>query len=207
MERRVIMNGKIIAISGMDASGKSTVVDYIIKEFEKYHVKYILTKQPIPCIKEWDCFKELLKKESESLEYSTIGGLVSWGRLNTQIREVIPALNDGYYVLCERYILDIIAWSYFRGANEEHIMSWVSPLLKEDFLFYCNSQPEVIYRRLLKRNGKFKIGEDSLDNVSEIVHIYKREAQKRKAISINTGNDFYSNIEYINYCLGKVILN
>lgn len=181
--------GKIIAISGMDASGKSTVSEIIQKELKKRKISYIVTRQPCICIKEWDCFRTLLKNENVELDFRTIGGLIAWGRINTQLKEVEPALNRGIYVICERYILDIIAWSYFRNAPNILIESWIAPLRQEDLLFYCNSDPKVISERLNMRGESGKVGEDTEENIEKVISLYIKNAKKRNAVMLETNDN------------------
>lgn len=185
----IFMNNKIIAISGMDASGKSTLSLQIQKELESRNIPYIVTKQPCKSIREWTCFNELLKNESEDFDFKTVGGLISWGRLNTQIREIIPALEAGYYVLCERYILDIAAWSRFRGAKDSWIEEWTAALLRADVSILCDAEPELVWDRIRERKEGKKIGENSLENISRIIGIYRDEAKKNNSVIFDSSRD------------------
>lgn len=180
------MKNKIIAISGMDATGKSTMLLTVKNELERRKIPYIVTKQPSKYIKEWDCFKKILKNDSNELDFKTIGGLISWGRLNTQICEIEPALKAGYCVICERYILDIIAWSRFRGAKQSWIESWIAPLFKADVSILCDAEANVVLGRIKERQEGEKIGEDSLVNISRVLSLYKKEALNSDTIIIDT---------------------
>lgn len=196
--------GKIIAISGMDASGKSTVSRFLQEELKRRNIQYIVTKQPCLCIKRWGEFKDLLKNQSEELDFKMIGGLISWGRVNTQVKEVEPALENGIWIICERYILDIMAWSIFRKAPDKYIKSWILPIYNEDILFLCDSDCETICRRLNARGEGEKIGEDSKQNVNQLVQLYRKLAKERAAIFVDTNRDFKDAKEIIYTTLDKM---
>jgi len=189
MNHRIRKDSKIIAIAGMDGSGKSTVSSIIQAFLKQKGKKFIVTKQPMNPIKEWICFRQLLNNECRDMNFSTIGGLIAWGRLNTQINEIEPALKESKIIICERYITDITVWSIFRKAKQFWINNWTSPLLNEDYLFLCDSEAEVIFERLKKRKGKDKLGEDTLTNIIELVELYRKKSKERNAYIINTNLD------------------
>ena len=189
MNHRSREEGKIIAVTGMDGSGKSTVSSIIQEYLKQKGKEFIVTKQPMNPIKEWICFRKLLNNECKYMNFSTIGGLIAWGRLNTQINEIEPALNENKIIICERYITDITVWSIFRKAKQCWINNWTNSLLNEDYLFLCDSNAEVIFERLKKRKEKDKIGEDNLTNIIELVELYRKISKERNAYIINTNLD------------------
>jgi dTMP kinase len=178
--------GVLLSIVGMDGSGKTTVSEFIQDRLRDASIEFIVTKQPIWELKSWDTFQEMLADSCTSLDFSTVGGLIAWGRLNTQIIEVMPALKEGKTVICERYVTDIIAWSKFRGAREEWIEGWIAGLLNEDCSFFCDAGPKLLMERLKERNGKKKIGEETIEDVSRLVELYREIAEKRSACFLDT---------------------
>lgn len=172
--------GMIIAISGMDGSGKSTLSSLLQEYLTSHNIRYHISVQPSQTLKVWSEFHSALHQESNShYEFHLLGGLISWDRLNTQIVDIIPALHRGDVVICERYILDIIAWSLFRGASESLIQNWTEPIIKETHQFLCDVEPSIIFNRLHERNEKKKKGEKTLEEISEIVSNYRKYSQER----------------------------
>ena len=152
--------GKLIAVEGLDGSGKSTQI-YLVKrwlELEGYRVFFtqwnssVLVKNSTTKGKK----RQLLTPTTFSLIHATDFA----DRYDRQIR---PLLRAGYIVLADRYIYTALARDAVRGVDRDWIAKLYDFAVHPDLTFYFKVPLEVSLARILEGRPALKYHEAGLD--------------------------------------------
>ncbi len=113
------MTGKFITFEGPEGSGKSTQIKRLAEQLEALGIKVLCTREPggtatgeaIRNILQHDATGELLAERAELLLFTA-----SRAQLMDQV--VLPSLERGEWVLCDRFIDSTMAYQgYARGMD------------------------------------------------------------------------------------------
>ncbi len=152
--------GKLIAVEGLDGSGKSTQV-YLLKrwlELEGYKVFFT----------EWNSSaivrKATRKGKKRQLLTSTTFSLIHCTDFADRYeRQVLPLLHAGYIVLADRYIFTAFARDAVRGCDRTWIRKLYSYALNPDVTFYFDVPLKIALARILDGRTQVKYHEAGMD--------------------------------------------
>jgi dTMP kinase len=152
--------GKLLAVEGLDGSGKSTQI-YLVKrwlELEGYRVFFtewnssILVKKSTTKGKK----RQLLTPTTFSLIHAT-------DFADRYERQVLPLLRAGYLVLADRYIFTALARDAVRGVDRDWVEQLYSFAVLPEITFYFRVPLEVSLNRILEGRPALKYHEAGLD--------------------------------------------
>ena len=113
------MKGKFITFEGPDGCGKTTIVEMIYKKLEDLGYKVIKTREPGGTDISEKIRDVILDVNNNEMSPRCEALLYAASRAQHTEEKIIPYLNKGYIVLCERYILSSYAYQgYGRGLLE-----------------------------------------------------------------------------------------
>lgn len=113
------MKGKFITFEGPDGCGKTTIVEMIYKKLEDLGYKVIKTREPGGTDISEKIRDVILDVNNDEMSPRCEALLYTASRAQHTEEKIIPYLNKGYIVLCERYILSSYAYQgYGRGLLE-----------------------------------------------------------------------------------------
>lgn len=147
--------GVLVAICGMDGSGKSTL--------ERALVTAISSRQP--CVatiapSEWwrrdphVSYSLFRKGPGHELPNDALLNFALADCFAHQAREIMPALSSGAAVVANRYLFDMLALIEARGLeNAPWVSEAVATIVQPDLCFVLNGQAEVIVERVVQRDG------------------------------------------------------
>ncbi len=153
-------SGKLVAVEGLDGSGKSTQI-YLVKrwlELEGYRVFFtewnssILVKKSTTKGKK----RQLLTPTTFSLIHAT-------DFADRYERQILPLLRAGYIVLADRYIFTAFARDAVRGCDREWLEQLYSFAVHPDITFYFRVPLEISLNRILEGRPALKYHEAGLD--------------------------------------------
>ena len=140
---------KFIVFEGIEGSGKSTQLRLLAQKLEKLGIAHITTRQPSD-----SPIGALMRATTDAkmtLDNETMALLVAADRMQ-HIREVIlPALEAGRWVLCDRFYYSsfacqgIDAGAYARVAQYNAL---AMTLRKPDITFFLETAPAECMRRI-----------------------------------------------------------
>lgn len=104
------MKPLFITFEGIDGSGKSTIIKLVYEALEKDNIKVILSREPGGVKIAEDIRNIILDKENINLDDKTEALLFASSRRQHLVEKIIPALNSGFTVLCDRYIDSSLAY-------------------------------------------------------------------------------------------------
>jgi dTMP kinase len=152
--------GRLIAVEGLDGSGKSTQIYLLKRWLEAEGVKVYFS--------EWNS-SELVKsatskgKKRELLTPTTFSLIHATDFADRYERHLLPLLRSGYVVLCDRYIFTAFARDVVRGCLPEWVRGIYNFAALPDITFFFKADLEVSLNRILEGRPKLKFFEAGMD--------------------------------------------
>ena len=152
--------GKLIAVEGLDGSGKSTQI-YLVKrwlELEGYRVFFT----------EWNSSvlvkKSTTKGKKRNLLTPTTFSLIHATDFADRFeRQIMPLLRAGSILLADRYIYTAFARDAVRGCEKDWLEKLYSFAVPPDITLYFRVPLEVSLNRILEGRPQLKYHEAGLD--------------------------------------------
>lgn len=150
------MPGKFITFEGPEGSGKSTQIKLLVEKLEEQGIEITCTREPggtatgeqIRNLLQHDAAGEALCDRSELLLFTA-------SRAQLMDRIILPVLEKGGWVLCDRFIDSTMAYQGFaRGmdiATLDEINNFAIYERKPDLTILLDLEVEAGFRRLEKR--------------------------------------------------------
>jgi dTMP kinase len=154
------VSGKLIAVEGLDGSGKSTQI-YLLKrwlELDGYKIFFT----------EWNSSAIVKRatrkgKKRQLLTPTTFSMIHCTDFADRYERQILPLLHAGYLVLADRYIYTAFARDRVRGCDREWIRRLYSYARKPDITFFFNVPLKVAQHRILDGRAQLKYHEAGMD--------------------------------------------
>jgi dTMP kinase len=152
--------GRLIAVEGLDGSGKSTQV-YLLKrwlELEGYKVFFT----------EWNSsllVKKATKKgkKAQLLTATTFSLIHCTDFADRYERQIWPLLCAGYIVLADRYFFTAFARDVARGCSSEWVEKMYSFATLPDITFFFKVPTKIAISRILEGRPNLKYHEAGMD--------------------------------------------
>jgi len=152
--------GKLIAVEGLDGSGKSTQVYLVSKWLTGLGCKVFFT--------EWNS-SELVRdatrkgKKQHLLTPTTFSLIHATDFADRYERQILPMLKGGYVVLCDRYIFTSFARDQVRGCDTKWLRNLYGFAKLPDITFYFRLPLEEALSRILEGRPQLKYFEAGMD--------------------------------------------
>lgn len=184
------MRGIFITLEGGEGSGKSTAINGIKEYYEALGRNVVLTREPggIKIAEEirsiiLDIENTAMTKETETLLYAA-------ARMQHLSEKVIPALERGDVVICDRYIDSSFVYQGFaRGVGIERVKGANVFALDHmpDVTFFLDVRPEVGLERIKGRGKLDRLDLESIEFHNGVYNGYLRlcEMFKDRIVRIN----------------------
>ena len=116
--------GLFIVFEGGEGTGKTTAIDEIYNWIIENNFKCIKTREPGGIKISEQIRQVILNKENKTMDARTEALLYAAARRQHLVEKVIPALEEGSIVLCDRFIDSSLAYQgYARNLGIEEVMS------------------------------------------------------------------------------------
>ncbi len=152
--------GKLIAVEGLDGSGKSTQIHLLKRWLELEGYKVFFT--------EWNSSILVKKatskgKKRQLLTPTTFSLIHCTDFADRYERQILPLLNAGYLVLADRYIYTAFARDAVRGCDRPWLRDLYSFAKPPDLTFFFNVPLDVALQRILEGRPQLKYHEAGMD--------------------------------------------
>ena len=152
--------GVLIAVEGLDGSGKSTQVSLLKRWLELEGYKVFFT--------EWNSSAIVKKatrkgKRAQSLTPTTFSLIHATDFADRYERQILPLLRAGYIVLADRYIYTAFVRDAVRGCNKEWIEALYSFARHPDLTLFFDVPLNVALDRILVGRPQLKFHEAGMD--------------------------------------------
>ena len=187
------MNSRFIVLEGSEGVGKSSHIKTIENYLIKHKIDYILTREPGGTKTGEEIRKIILDKENETDELSD-ALLFYASRYENYTKKILPALNTGKTVICDRFHYSTLVYQGIVGNNSTvrdlHIIFDEIYKKSIDHVIYFYTDPEESLKRISSRPVTDKFESKGLSFLEEISEAYKNVFKKMKNITmIDTSGD------------------
>jgi dTMP kinase len=152
--------GRLIAVEGLDGSGKSTQI-YLLKRWLELQGLRVF-------FSEWNS-SELVKsattkgKKQTLLTPTTFSLIHATDFADRYERQLVPLLKAGYIVLCDRYVFTAFARDTVRCCPPAWVRGIYSFAHLPDLTFFFKADLEVSLQRILDGRPQLKFFEAGMD--------------------------------------------
>ena len=152
--------GRLIAVEGLDGSGKSTQLYLLKRWLEMKGLKVFFT--------EWNSSLLIKKatskgKKRQLLTPTTFSLIHCTDFADRYERQILPLLKAGYLVLCDRYIYTAFARDAVRGCSRPWLHKLYSFACHPDMTLFFNTPLPVALNRILGGRPQLKYHEAGMD--------------------------------------------
>ena len=167
--------GKFITLEGPEGSGKSTQCRTLVDRLETQGINVVLTREPggTPT---GEIIREILQhnKSGEPITPSTEVLLFEASRAQLVQTVIVPALEKGDWVICDRFADSTSAYQGFgRGFSLDEIFVLNDFAIKgavPDLTLFFDVEVEEGFRRLSERLLEFDFKEDRIESEARSFH-------------------------------------
>ena len=152
--------GRLIAVEGVDGSGKSTQLYLLKRWLELRGLKVFFS--------EWNS-SDLVKsatrrgKTERLLTPTTFSLIHATDFADRYERQLVPLLKAGYIVLCDRYKFTAFARDTVRGCSPDWVRRLYSFAALPDLTFFFKAPLDVSLGRILRGRPQLKYHEAGMD--------------------------------------------
>lgn len=175
----MLSKGKFITLEGVDGSGKSSLLPSLKEVIrKKLGVQVCCTFEP-GGTEEGKLIRNILLDEKNKLGYDTELLLMLASRAQLYHRVIEPALVNGDWVLCDRFIDSTYAYQgWGRGIDIEKIKQFHDLILGDfqpDLTFYLDLDPAIGLMRIKNKVGRFEA--ESIEFHQRVRNGYQQRAK------------------------------
>ena len=144
-------NGFFISIEGLDGSGKSTQIEGIKEYFEDKSIETLMVREPGGT----DIGEKIrhIVLDPENTEMDDVAEMLLYAASRAQnvAQNILPALEEGKVVICDRFIDSSIAYQgYGRELDIEEVLNVNLAAVRHrlpDITFFLDKKPEASLKR------------------------------------------------------------
>lgn len=181
-------SGLFITIEGPEGSGKTTITQKLVHQLQLGGEKAIQTREPGGIDISEQIRKVILAKDNTAMDARTEALLYAAARRQHLVERIIPALEQGYIVLCDRFIDSSLAYQgYARNLGIEEVYSINAFAIEgrlPNLTLLFDIEPKLGLERINKNEGR-EINRLDLENlefhqkVREGYHILQEKFPER----------------------------
>lgn len=184
------MKGKFITFEGCEGSGKSTQVALIKQYLEDNNVDYDFTREPGSTNISEKIRSLILDINNSEMTYECEALLYASSRAQLVKERILPALNKGKLVICDRYIDSSMAYqAYARGLGEDFLRKINSYAIENcypDYTVFLNISPTEAFKRKGGMDKDDRLEQSGLDFHNKVYEGYLKilNTESDRVISI-----------------------
>jgi dTMP kinase len=157
-----VKRGLFIVLEGPDGAGISTQTALLHSHMVSHGLKAVATKEPtsgpIGSIIRQALTHRLVYPPSEPIADDVMALLYAADRLDHIRADVLPRLEAGTHVVCDRYRLSSYAYQGLT-LGQEWVRTLNSRTIAPDLTFFIDVPPEVSQQRIAARGGYIELYE------------------------------------------------
>ena len=146
--------GIFITFEGPEGAGKTTIIRMLAERLENS----LLTREPGGIDIAEQIRSVILAKENTAMDARTEALLYAAARRQHLIEKVMPALENGKIVLCDRFVDSSLAYQgYARGLGVDEVLGinqFAILDMMPELTLYFDIEPELGFQRISKNKGR-----------------------------------------------------
>lgn len=177
MDRSDLGAGLFIVFEGLDGCGKTTQAQMLADFFSKQRIKYLHVREPGGTAVGDQLRSILLNPETSLTRWGEVL-LLAAARAQLVQDVIMPALQGGKMVICDRYLFSSLAYQGYGLEQDVELVKRVNleavQGLMPDLTFYLEIEPEVGLARQKQVRGLDRIEQRKADFFARVVQGYSR---------------------------------
>ncbi len=174
--------GKFITVEGIEGTGKSTNIAFLVSLIEDEGIPVIRTREPGGTPMAEKIREILLQKDQEALP-EIAESLLFFASRSLHLRnKIMPALDSGHWVVCDRFTDASRAYQGSgRGLGAERIeqlANWVQDGLEPDLTLLLDAPAEIGMQRTAQRGNADRMDSEELSFYRQVRKAYLALAEK-----------------------------
>ncbi|MEY4463881.1 MAG: Thymidylate kinase [Pseudomonadota bacterium] len=174
-----LKQAKFITFEGGEGIGKSTQSQMLYEYLKSQNIPVILTREVGGTIVA-EKMREILVHE-ELLPMSELLQAMA-ARYDHMVRKIMPALQEGYIVICDRFIDSTACYQGLELENGIDLVynlhKTLMPPLIPDITFFIDVEPDTAIKRVNLRNMSNKFDVRGIDFYTKIYDCFKELSNK-----------------------------
>lgn len=183
------MRGLFITLEGPDGSGKSTIIKLLGDYLKDKGIEFIITREPGGTLIGEEIRHIILDDKNTEMGSETEALLYAAARGQHVHEKILPSIEEGKLVLCDRFILSSLAYQGVgRGLGIDRVKAindFATRGLYPDLILFFHVDPEVTLERKTSKLGGDRLeqeGNDFHKNVyegyMELLNMYPKNIKK-----------------------------
>ncbi len=206
------MRGKFITIEGIEGVGKSTNIESIAKYLMENDIEYLVTREPGGTTLAEDIRDLLLKVDGEEpVELCEL--LLVFASRAQHLKKIIePALNNGVWVLCDRFTDATYAYQGggrgLRHTTISQLENLIQETLRPDLTIILDLEVAIGLSRAKNRGALDRFEKERIEFFERVRQTYLSIAENSpdRCVVINADNERELIAEEINTILADRLL-
>ncbi|MFP4286511.1 MAG: dTMP kinase [Candidatus Izemoplasmataceae bacterium] len=169
------MNPKFITFEGPEGSGKTSVIKAIVEVLTSKNIDILTTREPGGIKISEQIRGIILDVDNTEMDARTEALLYAAARRQHIAEKIMPALNKGQHILCDRYVDSSLAYQgYGRGLGIDevyHLNQFAIESLLPDLTIFIDVPPSIGLKRVFS-NGR-KVDRLDLETITFHEKVYQ----------------------------------
>lgn len=145
------MLGKLIVIEGIDGSGKSSIGISLSDKLNNFGIKSIYTFEPTHAYFGTKLRESMLHSHLKPEEELSLFVADRKEHIKNMIK---PAIDEGYYIILDRYMYSSIAYQGAKGIDKDYIFNLHKDfIIIPDLLFIFHLPINIALNRIMNKRG------------------------------------------------------
>lgn len=199
--------GLLITLEGIEGVGKTCAVKFVKEYFDQLKIPNITSREPGGTPIAESIRQVLLQQYNEPMAPNTELLLMFASRAQHIANVILPALNSGKIVICDRFT--DASYAYQGGgrgidlARIEILENWVQGKLRPDLTILLDAPVQVAFERIKQRKNLDRIETEQAQFFERVRQTYLQHAQSHSNRYIIV--DATQDLETVQTALKKVI--
>lgn len=203
------MKGLFITFEGCEGSGKSTIAKMLKKELENTNIPCLFTREPGGTPISEKIRNIILDPSTPEMTSRTEALLYAASRSQHTAEKIIPALEEGKIVICDRYLESSLA---YQGAARELGVENIFDInifggaIEPDYILFFDISPQESLKRIKNRNFD-RLEKEELEFHEKVYNYFKSQKNRNNFISIDATkpiDEVFSKVIKIIYSIKKI---
>lgn len=166
-----------VTFEGPDGSGKTTISNLVHEKLQQLGYESLYTREPGGIGISEDIRDIILDTKNTNMDIRTEALLYAASRRQHLVEKIIPALNDGKIVVCDRFLDSSLAYQgYARNIGVEKVLN-INEFAIEgrhpDMTIFLDISAEEGLNRIKGRNYKDRLDLESVDFHNKVYEGYQ----------------------------------
>ncbi|MGQ9461227.1 MAG: dTMP kinase [Candidatus Bathyarchaeaceae archaeon] len=172
--------GVFICIEGLDASGKTTHARRLVRNLRRRGFDALYTTEPSQG--EIGSFIRKYVLQRKRRMPSVVEALLfAVDRVDHMEKEIKPALEEGKFVVSDRYVYSSLAYQGAAGLDLKWIEETNRWALPPDLAIYIDVPPEVVVKRMKRKKSVM----ENLETQRRVRNVYMKFVENGRLVPIN----------------------